>query len=598
MKRRQVWFLVGTLMVLLAGGCSNDDSSTSASNDTFPFGLETAALTDDFNQDGVNEQITNGRFSYDGQGRVIGYEATYQSDYDSDGMVDDGMKMTYTFDPTIPLDDEIFGDGGPFFGPKMLAAAAPAGAVVTAKSRSFFDDDLLYMIAVLGKSAPVKMVVEFYGSGVGFEAAGLPDHLMLTHRMTVTFAYDASGRMVQIVSREEDSIDARQYTMSRALNDAGDPTEESDLEEYFAPGASVPNEAYLYRTVYSYDAAGNLTKRVEIGDDYNDGFYEYQGIINFTNSYNDAGQLVQVVQTRPGSTWRATTLYGYDAAGNRISDLYETQDVEDGPVVDRNRHDYTYDAAGNKLTSTFLAENGLADGTYDYTWEYTWTYDSAGKMLSEEYYVDYSNDDIWDDGDGTRWSFDATGRPTEVQELSGVPLALTEKRTYRYDAAGRVDEASTYRPDSGTDTTLFAFAADGRILSIVETFTPEVMPAIPLPSGSSSETTFTYDDAGQVSGYLFTDDQDGDGIAEYKDEAVVTVNEPTVTALVKSYYYDSGTLTYILDAEQALDLGFLRALPKGEMVLPNFFEDNVSLTLPKVPGFLLYGRDLLQGPVR
>jgi len=600
------WFIFGGLLVLAAGGCSSD-SNTGASYDTFPYGLSTAALTYDGNQDGVDEDVSNGRFSYDGQGRVTGYEATYQSDYDSDGIVDYGTRVSYTFDPTIPFDQE---SELPISVRSLSAKAVPAGTVVAAKGRFFLDDYLLYMISSLGHAAPVAMVAESYSSGVGIFSSGLPEQLVLDYRSSLTLSYDAAGRPVRIVVREEDRDGIHQYTMSRSLNDAGDPLEEVDLEEYFAPGVtpaaasgvvpsvSIPYGSNLSRTIYSYDSAGNLTKRVEIGDDNNDGFYEYQEIFNFANSYNEAGQLVEVLQTRPGSTWRMTTTREYDAAGNLTSELSESQDVAEGPVVERYRYDYTYDAAGNQLTKTYLVDYNPADGTWDYTWEYSWAYDGVGEMLSEEYRYDNNYDGTWDGGNGRRWNYDATGRLTEIQELSGVPLALNQKRSYRYDAAGRVEEAGTYQPGYGTDTTLFSFDTDGNILSIADTFTPEVAPAIVLPPGYSNLTTFSYDAAGQITGYINTEDQNGDGINEYKEEVVVTSNEPTLMAVAKSYYYDTGTSAYVQQWERTLDLGFLTALPKGDMVLPAFFQDNVNQTLPKVPGLLLYGRELLQGPTR
>ena len=581
MRKLQVGIVLMGLAMLLASGCSSD-SGTAASSDSAPYGLSTASSTLDGNQDGVNEQMVNSHFSYDAQGRVIGYETTYQTDNDSDGLVDSGMRFSVKFDPTIPADTS----GGSYYFFLRSAAHAMASPAALTSSRAYFGPDLFAQLIL---EAPVEMVIEDYGTGVGPVALGLADNLVLQSRLTQTFGFDAQGRLNKIALRMEDSGGTDQMTLSASFDAAGNLLEDSELDQSFDPGSATPSSATLYRSTYSYDDHGNLIKQVDITDDNNDGFYEGQTIANYANDYNAAGQLIQMVETDPASTEIQTTSYSYDEAGNLVGEDYQRQDAAGAPVLEHTRTDYTYDAAGNTLTESHARDNydaingvSQADGTWDYKYDYSWTYDSANRQLSQIYRYDNSVDGIWDGGHERYWSYDEAGRLTEYQDLDGVAPNVTPQwdYTYQYDSAGRVVQ-KVYTNSSGTETNTFSFDANGRFLGTVDSYVPV------LGTGWTYSTTLSYDDQGQLSGYLTENDDNGDSTIDSKDEATVTINGAAVQVDVKSYNFDAGTSSFVLNSEQTFDLSFLSALPSGDMELP-VLDNDVNLTLPKLPGLLMY----------
>ena len=591
MKKLLGWLFLGAL-ALIPAACSNSDSAPATTSNAFPSGLSTASSQIDFNQDGVNEEIDTGRFSYDAAGRVVGYEATYQYDNDSDGIVDSGQRLVFTFDPTLPFHEEDL----------TLHIKSVNANVVPSVSRRPGGEELLYQLATLTKVVPVAMSEESYALP-GVTPFSLAEQLVLDRRTTITYRYDRQGRMVGSVYRDESGEGVLQETWATSFNAAGDITEESYLDENFDPGSNSPSSSSMEKYTYSYDAQGNLTQTVNTYDVGNDGFYEDQSVLNDANEYNADGQLMRVVETDSTSPVVVTRTYTYDEAGNLSREIWERQLVADGPVVRRDQTDYTYDAAGQLLTEVtawdnYDAVNGLSqtDGIMDYRRQGDWSYDAAGKMLSEDWQYDTNADGTWDSAWATRWSYDEAGRLFEVQDLDGVPLALNESRGYQYDGTGRLVGQALTRPGWGTQTTTLTFDADDRLLSLVVGFVSDVVqPALVTPSGWSHGTTFSYDEAGQINGYVYENDTNGDGVAETRDEATVTVDGLSVRTVIKSYVYDSAQQVYNLTSEQAFDMNFLNALPTGSMEIPGFDQDQVPALLPKLQAFLLYFRDFVNG---
>lgn len=102
------------------------------------------------------------------------------------------------------------------------------------------------------------------------------------------------------------------------------------------------------RYTYAYDSNGNLISKTEVIASVNKGTTNY--------SYNELDQLIKVIE--PSGK---TTDYGYDKAGNRISEMI----MEDGTTASTV---YTYDELNRLLKTVTTYEDAVI--TYDYQYDY------------------------------------------------------------------------------------------------------------------------------------------------------------------------------------------------------------------------------------
>jgi len=323
------------------------------------------------------------------------------------------------------------------------------------------------------------------------------------------------------------------------------------------PGAAVTTTLYYadgdaaqvttpdgQRTVYTYDGLGRKASQTVYSDSYPAG-------LATTYSYNADGQLQ--TQTGPAVTNRVTgavhtaqTTTGYDADGNvtsqevadrtggdssrTVTKIYNAYDelasqtdaanattsytydgygnVASKTDPDGNVTGYTYDGDGNLLTTTLENYTGSPPGSqpaaplveesrsYDGADRLAYVTDAMGNQTGYTYYdnglvatVGYG-DPSGDNWHGSHWyAYDGAGNVTE--DLTNNDTTDT---TYTVDAADRVTQQVT--DPAGLDrATTVSYTPDDRQASVIQSG----------PDGTSQQTSYTYDPAGNTLSQTVTD---------------------------------------------------------------------------------------------
>ncbi|HEY3684800.1 MAG TPA: LamG-like jellyroll fold domain-containing protein [Streptosporangiaceae bacterium] len=218
-----------------------------------------------------------------------------------------------------------------------------------------------------------------------------------------------------------------------------------------------------------YDGAGNITARVTGG-----------GSVRTEYNYDQAGYLIGTELDPDGLGRRVD--YGLDA-NNEITTVTRT-----GADGDRTEiSDYTYDPAGRVVSQA--VHNGDTQSLTT-----TYTRDQRGLVTAT---VDPRGNT--DGGDPAAYTttrrYDTAGQLVESDQPSvGIEHATSSTlgqpvTRYGYDTAG--EQTQTTDPEGRTTTT--AYDRDGRTVSVQDpSYTP------PGSSTLTPTSTFTYDDAGQV----------------------------------------------------------------------------------------------------
>jgi YD repeat-containing protein len=214
------------------------------------------------------------------------------------------------------------------------------------------------------------------------------------------FSYDAQDRLVE---RQQDG------NVSRfAYNSAGDLIH-SDL--YGGPD-----------TVYTYDAAGNLT---QIGDRQTftydaagrvltEDYHSENGSIFWTYTYNESGGLISVSSVLPSGS---TDVYTYDGAGHQLRYVCH-EDGKDAVV-----NTYTWNGAGQLVRAAAQSTNSTVVNTLSYDKAGNCTYrlekkqSSLGGVVSAE-------------STATTYTYSAAGKLTCAPRPTRAPIpAIPQKRT-------------------------------------------------------------------------------------------------------------------------------------------------------------------------
>ncbi|MCI9419048.1 MAG: hypothetical protein HFG32_03405 [Eubacterium sp.] len=163
---------------------------------------------------------------------------------------------------------------------------------------------------------------------------------------------------------------------------------------------------------YTYNRHGELAeKRYENGQGISYGYDRYGRKETVTVKDGENGERTGILEE--GRTGRTETEYGYDAAG-RLTEEKTTTTEEDGGKTETT-YAYAYDAAGNRIRK--MEET---DGTDTET---GYTYNSRNQLVTEE-----------TDGEETSYAYDANGN---LLEKAGP--AATEEYTYdTYNAYGEL----------------------------------------------------------------------------------------------------------------------------------------------------------------
>ena len=277
----------------------------------------------------------------------------------------------------------------------------------------------------------------------------------------MTTASDASGTISMTYDADTDLLTRITYPSGHyfeySYNDAGQRTQRRDQDghelnyEYDTVGrlSRLYDETATDIVSYEYDNNGRLSRETKGNGTYT------------TYAYDEAGQLLSMVNYAPDDSVQSRFDYTYDANGNRTSmtTLAGTTNYEYdviGQLIgvtypDSRGVTYEYDAAGNRVTvtddgaPTAYSTNNL--NQYTQVGAATYTYDANGNMTSKTDAVgtttyEYDAEDrlvrVVTPGDGTwEYTYDALGNRVAV-EHDGVVTR------YVHDPIGLVDVAAEY----------------------------------------------------------------------------------------------------------------------------------------------------------
>jgi len=181
-----------------------------------------------------------------------------------------------------------------------------------------------------------------------------------------------------------------------------------------------------------------------------------------TNTYNNRGQLTEYIDAEGG-----ITTYSYDADGRAIEVTMSSAAHES-----RGKQNYTYDETTGFLTKLVDSGAGM----------FTASYNTAGQMLSETYPNDmtatYTRNSV---GDTTGVEYTKLGHcaascpetwfaDTVVPSIHGEALkqasSFSEEPSYSYDATGRLTEVQEIPAGKGCKTRTYAYDEESNRTSL------------------------------------------------------------------------------------------------------------------------------------
>jgi RHS repeat-associated protein len=301
-------------------------------------------------------------------------------------------------------------------------------------------------------------------TGYEYDNAGNLTRLTLPDASALLYTYDLGQRLTSIADTLGNRI---AYTLDRLGNriaeESRDPTgtlAQSQTRIFDALSRlSAEVGAQNQRTVYGYDAQGNLTGSADpLQQATSQGFDALNRLTRITDpaagvteyAYDAQDNLTRVTDPRG-----LATRYTY----NGFDELASLQSPDTGTTSN------AYDAAGNLRTSTD-ARGRTATYAYD-------TLNRVTQVTYSDETLAYAYDDtaggnagigrltrLTDASGTTRYRYDLQGRVVEkTQQLAPGTAALTKRVAYSYNAVGQLSAMTT---PSG-QVVAIAYAADGRI---------------------------------------------------------------------------------------------------------------------------------------
>lgn len=267
-----------------------------------------------------------------------------------------------------------------------------------------------------------------------------------------TYSYDANFNRTSVTSPRGNVAGcncAAQYTTTMSYDDRGNMlarTAPAPLSYQETWTYNADNDVLTYRdgrqheTDFQYDANGNLSQKTSPGN----------LVTLYGRDPNGTGLLVSMTTPR-SKTWH----YGYDSAGNKIS--------ETDPLGDEKT--YGYDSTG-RLTSITDARGNVAGCNCAATYTTQLSYDNADHVLTK-------TDPL---GHQTIYTYDDNANKQTVEN------AKQETTSYGYNAANELTSISY------PDTSSVSYSYDARGNKTSET------------DQLGHETTFSYDDANRLIG--------------------------------------------------------------------------------------------------
>lgn len=276
----------------------------------------------------------------------------------------------------------------------------------------------------------------------GYDARGYRNTITDANNTTTTLSYDDRGNVLSQTNGEGE-ITWQTYSTGNDLLSTAD-------------GRSADATDATYRTVHTYDAAGNrLTSTTPPTTAFPTGVTTTWAYTTGSETAIDGGTMPPGLLRTSTDGNGHTTTYAYDAQG----DLRTTIDGA-GLVTD-----YDHDELG-RLTAVTAYPDGHATGTTS-----TYTYDKAGNQLTATGPAAANVVSGATHQQRVTTTFDANNRPTEstVADLVGIDPARTTR--YGYDDADRETSATLVDfPTAGQDLILETrvFDAAGNVATVTD----------------------------------------------------------------------------------------------------------------------------------
>lgn len=444
-----------------------------------------------------SSDVTSATYQYDDLGRVVsvtdGQGHRTQLGYDTAG------NLNQVVDPTGATSSTIFDDAG-----RTLSSKDPLGRTTS----------YAYDSAGRRTSATDPMG---YVTGYGYDDDGNLTSLTTPARHTWAYGYDGVGRLTSSTS-PTGLTTTTTYDRTGAATATAQPGAGTRGTGYSAAGLVTSTGDGDGSATFTYNASGQLATAKDA-----------TGAVT-TYGYDGAGHLTSLKDPRG-----ATTTYTYSAAGdlhttvdalNRVTTYDHDVDHRVTKVTDPDGHttSYTYDGAGNLTARTdpdgspvawTYDATGRRTSMHDATGTTTYVYDAAGQLTDlttgtgGHFTFTYDGDGrtattTYPDGTLVSYGHDPDGNLVAVSDNHGHSV------TYALDDDGRVTHEHT---SNGTDR---AFTYLGSLLAAYTQQAPSATPVtttltrdnagrITKSSTAGTDTTYTYDGAGQLLSATGTD---------------------------------------------------------------------------------------------
>ena len=371
--------------------------------------------------------------------------------FDSDGT------LTATVDPTGVTSSLVTNraDNTITVGEGLLATTLRLDALGRPQSIGSVDEDSLTyvydacgrVLEVLGPEGALTLIRR--------DASGRLVQVTDPTGVTTGYAYDSCGRLAQVID-PDGAVTTREYDADSLLKRQVLPNGDAAWAKYDACGRLVRVHQPGSGTAnYTYDKCGRVTSAVDIWWGTRRFSYDAAGQLTaVTNGlggvtrygYDDNGRLIRITDPTGGVTIRSLDgmdrlLSETDALGRATTAKYDAagrQLWQQGP--DGHRLAFSYDASG-KVKSTGVDDIVIATNAYDLAHRTVTIDDRTGadptthvkQWDSAGRLIRHTRSASDGTGGGLAWEYDRAGRRTSMVDAFG------RATRYHYDSAGRLE---------------------------------------------------------------------------------------------------------------------------------------------------------------
>ncbi len=281
---------------------------------------------------------------------------------------------------------------------------------------------------------------------------------ILSSPMTMMFTYEYDERGYLLGGNEDRDLDADGLLEYRVRHDLTNDshgfaiTEVADTD--VGVDGIVDSRVSFNNT---FDSRHNFTAGVTESDHELDSIADERQTVDAT--YDARDRILKVTyrfddDANGVADSRFSTSYEY-GSGPGATGAVDEQDYENDGIVDLRAVTTTAYVGGN-VDSTLYEYDGEADGTFEYRQRRTFTYDAEQRLISEDDFVDYDGDRIFDQLVRITHHFDDIGSPlTSIYEFdlsNDGQVDAASKQTYSYGSSGeRLSMSTGTRGQGGVD---------------------------------------------------------------------------------------------------------------------------------------------------